>query len=92
MSPETVLPLHRVVFTLGESQFDQSSSPTSSKVSGVQEKCFLGFGSGRDAVPRFCVRSLKLPVVDLLGVSSNGSKLSLNGIGPRFAEEARIVS
>lgn len=91
MSPETVLPLHRAVFTLGESQLDQSSSPTSSNVRGVQEKCFLAFGSGWDEFPRFWARSLKLPV-DLLGVSSNASKSSLNGIGPLLVEEGRIVS
>lgn len=45
MSPLTVLPLQRAVrFIGGESQLDQSSSPKSSKVSGVQEKCFLVLG------------------------------------------------
>lgn len=48
ISPFTVLPLHLALFSEGESQLDQSSSPKSSDVRGVHEKCFRALPSDLD--------------------------------------------
>lgn len=92
ISPFTVLPLHRAVLTLGDSQFDQSSSSKLSNVSGVQEKCFLALGSTLDVVRLCWNRSLKLPADCFCGVSVAESDSFWNGMRPRLEVEARIVS
>lgn len=78
-SPLAVLPLHLAVLTLGESQFDQSSSSRLSKVGGVQENRFRDLGSGRERDLRCCTRELESPASEGVGELLPGVSSSVKG-------------